>query len=473
MPLQQLLKTFPHKPTPQQKEAFQLLIQFLESESRREVFVLKGYAGTGKTSMMGSFIKLLRQIKYPIVTLAPTGRAAKVFEHYTQHPTSTIHRFIYETETSADGEMKFNLRENEDVVPTFYIVDEASMLSNKLEGADFFSKSSTLADLLKYVFGDSPYHKLLLIGDPAQLPPVGSSESPALNPAVLRREFELEVTEIELKEVVRQSLESGILLNANSIRTHLEPENLNNKPILNRHKDIILLENSQEALDAFTLYFKPKEQDNVMIITYSNYLATKINQAIRQGIHYQLEDFNLQAGDRVMIVKNHYMSNNPEMSFIANGEMATVRSVSDIDKKLGMLWTDVELEFADSRNKPILFTTKVVLDLLYSKEPNLSREKTMHIWTERKKSLLGKKKYISKQELRKDPYINALQIKFAYAITAHKAQGGQWNNVIILFENYLQTNNQVNTIDFLRWTYTAFTRATEKLYLLDCPFEVK
>ncbi|WP_270086965.1 ATP-dependent DNA helicase [Sphingobacterium sp. SYP-B4668] len=459
-----LIQHFHWSPTPQQSIAFGLLSDFIAAFDRQRTFVLKGYAGTGKTAIISALVKTLPQLRKKSVLLAPTGRAAKVMSHYSGKKAFTIHKKIYRKKTAVAFEMDFGLAENlhED---TLFIVDEASMISN--ESANIFSKS-LLHDLIKYVQSGKNC-TIMFVGDTAQLPPVGLLQSPALNPEYLRHEFYLHVSGFELTDVVRQEKSSGILFNATKIRREIKmEEDKNDYPfpqfVTKGFADTFqmtgekLIEGLHYAYDKFGI-------ENTLVVCRSNKSANLYNQNIRNRILFREEE--LTGGDLVMVVRNNYYwltENNEDnkSGFIANGDMAKVRKVGYMHEQHGFRFADVTLEFSDDE-EPI--TCRVLLESLYTDSPNLPYEQQQQLYeaiATDYADIFSKKDRM--EAIKKDPYYNALQIKFAYAITCHKAQGGQWEAVFI-DQGYLH-DDMLNT-EFLRWLYTALTRATKELFLVN------
>lgn len=459
-----LIQRFPWTATPQQNSVFELLAQFLSSFHTQDCFVLKGYAGTGKTTIISSLVKTLPYIKKKAVLLAPTGRAAKVMSFYSGRPALTIHKKIYRKKNAVSFQLDFALAENlhED---TLFIIDESSMISN--ESVNMFSKS-LLDDLVRYV-RSGKHCSIMFVGDTAQLPPVGLWESPALNPAYLENEFYFHPYTFELTDVVRQQKDSGILFNATKIRQEINLEELEGtypfpKFITNGFKDIYrmtgerLIEGINYAYDKFGI-------ENTMIICRSNKSANLYNQHIRNQILFRDEE--ITGGDHIMVVRNNYFwlqDNGIENGFIANGDMAKIRKVSNVHEQHGFRFADITLEFMDTQNQEPI-TCRVILDSLYTDSPNLPYEDQKKLY---EAVALDYEDIFLKQDrleaIKKDPYYNALQIKFAFAITCHKAQGGQWP-VVFVDQGYL--TDEMLTTEFLRWLYTGITRATEELFLVN------
>ena len=454
-----LEQQFGKSPTLQQQEAFRKLGQFLLADNGDECFVLKGYAGTGKTTLISALVKILPRLKLKSVLLAPTGRAAKVISNYSGRKAFTIHKKIYRKKDAASPEMSFvladNLAEN-----TVFIIDEASMISDQGE----FNRRSLLNDLIHYVYNGKNC-RLMLVGDTAQLPPVGQDYSPALNPELLKDRYGLDVITYELTDVVRQQKESGILHNATEtrelIRTGKEvfPQfTVKGFPDLFRMTGEKLVEGLNYAYDKYGV-------ENTLVVCRSNKNANIYNQNIRNRILFREEE--LTGGDYIMVVRNNYYWLSPEgetADFIANGDIAKIRKVKRIEEQYGFRFADVVIELIDHPDKEPI-TCKVLLDTLYAETPNLALADSQRLF----EAVLADYRHIANkrlqmEEMKKDPYYNALQIKFAFAVTCHKAQGGQWDAVFI-DQGYL-TEEMVNT-EFLRWLYTGITRATRQLFLVN------
>jgi exodeoxyribonuclease V len=455
-----LRQQFPVNPTPQQLQVFDELDKFITSEYGDECFVLKGYAGTGKTTIVASLVKTLPKLALKTVLLAPTGRAAKVISNYSGKKAFTIHKRIYRKKSAMSLDMSFiiseNLAEN-----TIFIVDEASMISN--EAADFSGKS-LLEDLLMYVYSGKNC-KLMLVGDTAQLPPVGSDYSPALDIKLLSEVFTRTVFSYELTDVVRQQKQSGILYNATHIRELIRNKKeefpqlkVKGFPDIYNMTGEKLPEGLQYAYDKYGM-------ENTLVVCRSNKNANNYNLQIRNRILYREEE--LSGGDYLMVVRNNYYwlaADEQSNAFIANGDIAKIRKMKNITELYGFRFADVVLEFLDYPDDEPL-TCKVMLDTLYSETPSLSNVDNKRLFEavmEDYQHIANKR--MRMEELKKNPYFNALQVKFAYAVTCHKAQGGQWDAVFV-DQGYL-TEEMLNT-DFLRWMYTAVTRSVKELFLVN------
>ena len=484
---------FGFAPTAEQSEAIGLIGEFLMSRRGMELFLLRGYAGTGKTTLVGALVKTLTQLGHPVVLMAPTGRAAKVFASYADQSAYTIHKRIYRQKSITDTEsfsLNVNLSKH-----TLFIVDEASMIANDGLSSSVFGTGRLLDDLIQYVYSGEGC-RLMLLGDTAQLPPVGEEESPALMPSLLKS-YGLYVYEKTLTQVMRQLSESGILYNATTIRYRLTTlqhgveadGDLAGEGIV-PSADVAHVAGG-ELIDSIESSYSRWGTDDCMIICRSNKRANIYNQGIRNRILYREDE--LCSGDCIMIVKNNYYwveqevrkliaergemkeqsvgaqssSSNVQLplSFIANGDIAVVRRVRRTREVYGFRFADVLLRFPDYDDYEM--ETTVLLDTLHSESPSLTKEESERLF----QSVMDDYAHITTkkeryQQLRLDPHFNALQIKYAYAVTCHKAQGGQWG-CIYLDQGYLPPDTSV--VDYYRWLYTAFTRATEQVYLVNWP----
>jgi exodeoxyribonuclease V len=460
--IQLFLENFPYEPTPDQDELIDKLAAFLLAPAVSSVFVLKGYAGTGKTSIVSNLVKILPRLGASSVLLAPTGRAAKVLSSYSGKPAFTIHRKIYNLKDTADGSFSFSVAPNQHF-DTLFIVDEASMiaLQNGDDGS-LFGSGNLLDDLLSYVYSGSNC-RLILIGDVAQLPPVKSNESPALNIPFLKSAFHLEIHTCELKQVVRQEAESGILENATLIRKKIA----SGKPgfikfRLDGFNDIKRLAGPETA-DYISDAFSSRSFEDTIIVCRSNKRANLYNQQIRQRILFREEE--LSAGDLLMVVRNNYywLPRESQAGFIANGDILEVLRIQRTEEIYGFRFARVTVRMLDYPQEPNL-EVNVMLDTLTSDGPALGYEEGSKLWQAVSEDFAdepNKRKRIS--GIKKNPYLNALQVKFAYALTCHKAQGGQWENVFVEM-GYIPENKPETS--YYRWLYTALTRSTKKLYLM-------
>lgn len=457
-----LLKSdFPHQLTVKQNITLQLLAQFVLNENKNEIFLLKGYAGTGKTTIIGTLVKNISKAKKSVVLLAPTGRAAKVISSYSKKVAFTIHKKIYYPKAERGGGISFTLQTNKHR-NTIFIVDEASMIPDINQESKLFENGSLLDDLIQFIYSGFQC-KLLLIGDTAQLPPVKLSISPALDQPTLENHYNKEVVAIELDEVVRQQKDSGILLNATRIRNKIDEgffESFTFSEMI--YPDIIRPLDGYELMDAINDSFSNSGNEDTVFIVRSNKRANLYNQSIRSRILFQEQE--LAAGDYLMVVKNNYywLESNSEAGFIANGDIVEVLEIFNIKELYGFRFAQVIVRMIDYPDMNS-FETVLLLDTLSSETPSLTYEESNKLYQEVLKDYASEKsKYKKFLAVKKNVYFNALQVKFSYAITCHKSQGGQWNTVFVE-QPYLP-----NGIDkeYLRWLYTAITRAKEKLYLI-------
>jgi exodeoxyribonuclease-5 len=453
-------QNFGNIPTAQQRDVFALLETFLTSIKDDDCFILKGYAGTGKTTLISALVKVLPKIKLKSVLLAPTGRAAKVISNYSGKKAFTIHKKIYRKKVAASPEMNFVLGDNI-MENTLFIVDEASMISDQVHD---YSRQSLLQDLISYVYNGKNC-KLMLVGDTAQLPPVGSAISPALNKQFVSDEFRLSVFTYELTDVVRQEKESGILFNATKLRELVRKgEEVFPKFKIRGYKDIFRM-TGERLVEGLNYAYDKYGMENTIVICRSNKNANAYNQNIRNRILYREEE--LSGGDHIMVVRNNYFWLKPEDNsgdFIANGDIARIRKVRRTEEQYGFRFAELVIELLDYPDEEPL-SCKVMLDTLYSETPSLSNADNKRFYEAVLQDYMHiENKKFRMEELKKDPYYNALQIKFAFAVTCHKAQGGQWPAVFI-DQGYL-TDEMLNT-EFLRWLYTGVTRSNKELFLVN------
>lgn len=457
---EQIKKNFPFSPTLEQDQTLDMLCDFLFSKNNDSLFLLKGYAGTGKSSLVGAVVKTMTEMQQKTVLMAPTGRAAKVFATYAGHNAYTIHKKIYRQKAFSNEPSGFVPSDNL-YKHTLFIVDEASMISN--DGLDSFSFGSgrLLDDLIHYVYSGEGC-RLLLMGDVAQLPPVSQSDSPALDKDILKG-YGLEVYETTLKQVVRQNEMSGILLNATSFRVALMENKVDIYPkIETKGQPDLRVVPGDELIDAINDAYNRDGMEETIIISRSNKRANIFNNGIRNRILYREEE--LSSGDLLMVAKNNYYwgKDQKEIDFIANGDLIEVLRVRKEQELYGFHFCDVTVRFPDYN---IEMDLKILKETLHSDSPGLPREmndKLFYNILEDYADIPGKGAKMKK--MKEDPFYNVVQVKYAYAVTCHKAQGGQWKNVFIdlsyIPEEYLG-------IDFYRWLYTAFTRATERIFLVN------
>ncbi|AWW31641.1 ATP-dependent endonuclease [Echinicola strongylocentroti] len=451
-------QNFPHVPTQGQEAFFGLMDTFLDDGfDQKPTCVLKGYAGTGKTSVIAAVVKSLSKLNFRSLLLAPTGRAAKVMAAYSGRMGFTIHKIIYRPkEQEGFVGSAFDLQKNY-YKNTVFVVDEASMLSD-----DALGGSNLLRDLLQYVF-QHPTNRLILIGDTAQLPPVNSENSPALDRDYLIHHYGLDVLEAELTEVMRQQLDSGILFNATELRKEVVKKN----PVISFRvkgfSDFYKM-TSERLEDGLRYAYDQYGLENTIIITRSNKAAVQYNQYIRRAIHFYEEE--VSTGDMLMIVRNnyYYMAESDKVSFLANGDFVEVVKIRSFEEMYGLRFATLELRLIDYPEEPF-FEAKVILDTLYTSSTSLSGEASRELYRQVTEDYAGVENKKERREyIKKDPYLNALQVKFAYALTCHKSQGGQWK-VVFVDQGYV-TEDQLDTA-YIRWLYTALTRATEEVFLVN------
>ena len=460
-----LSQQFLWNPTTQQNEVFDRLAEFLHTFSKDTCFLLRGYAGTGKTTIISALVNALPRLQKRSVLLAPTGRAAKVMGNYSGRKALTIHKKIYRKKNALSTQMDFDIAENlhED---TLFIVDEASMITT--EGFTIFS-NGLLSDLIQYVQSGKNC-VLMLVGDTAQLPPVGLDYSPALDANLLSSEYNLDVYEYELTDVVRQDKDSGILFNATKIRNEIRFDEDNPtytfpKFITQGYKDIFRM-NGDRLIEGLHYAYDKFDIENCMVICRSNKSANLYNRHIRNQILFREEE--ITGGDIIMVVRNNYywlqQHDEKHTGFIANGDMAIIKKVSNIHEMHGYRFADLYLEFMDN-NEGDAIRCRVLIDSLHVDAAQMPREDQQKLYESIARDyedIFSKKDRM--EAIKKDPYYNALQIKFAYAITCHKAQGGQWP-LVFVDQGYM-TDEMLNT-EFLRWLYTGITRATKELFLVN------
>ena len=458
-PSQVILEQFPFTPTEGQHKLFLLFDQFLaRPEGKRAALMLKGYAGTGKTSVLSALVKALPQFGYRSTLLAPTGRAAKVMAAYTRRKAFTIHKIIYQrTADPFSGKIEFRRKRNYQQ-KTIFIVDESSMISDEAGLAG----DSLLYDLITYVF-EHASNKLVLVGDTAQLPPVGQNLSRGLDPDYLAADYRLDILQVELNEVMRQDLASGILFNATKIREELQKKDFQIHLRTSSYPDIYRM-TADRLEDGLRYAYDKFGKENTVIITRSNREAVQYNEYIRRNIFFFENE--IEAGDYLMIVKNNYyfLGDDAPAGFLANGDFVEIQRVVDFADLYGLRFATLELRLLDYPDQPP-FEAVVMLDTLHSPTPALPNEDHQKLY---KQVLEDYRDAESKKEqmeaVRNDMYLNALQIKFAYALTCHKSQGGQWDAVFVS-QGFLH-DDAVNR-EYLRWLYTAITRAKSELYLMN------
>ncbi|MEN9335582.1 MAG: hypothetical protein RLZZ500_569 [Bacteroidota bacterium] len=457
---QLLLQQFPFQPTLKQEVFFQKIAHYVTDPNDDHIFVLKGYAGTGKTTVISTLVNCLAAIQYKSVLLAPTGRAAKVIANYSQKPAFTIHKKIYFPKKSAGG-VSFTIQQNKHK-NTIFIVDEASMISDQEGGSGQYQNGSLLDDLIYYVY-NSQNCKLILLGDTAQLPPVNRLESPALNTQTLELHYQKNVDTIELDEVMRQEEKSGILYNATQLRELLQEEFFEEFQFqLRGFKDIVRLVDGYDIQDAINAAYSNYSIEDTAFIVRSNKRANQYNEQIRARILFK--ESELSVGDFLMVVKNNYfwLKETDAAGFIANGDIIEVLEIYGFKELYGFHFARVKIRMVDYPEQ-IPFETVLLLDTIKIEAPALTYEQSNRLYEEVLKDYEDEpSKYKKMEKLKQNEYFNALQVKFSYAITCHKSQGGQWNTVFIE-QPYLPEGMDA---DYVRWLYTAMTRAKDKLYLI-------
>jgi len=456
-----LKEKFPHDPTMKQVVALQQLATFILSKEKDSVFMLKGFAGTGKTTIIGAVVTNLWKTTMKAVLMAPTGRAAKVMSNYSATQAFTIHRKIYFPKKQSGGGIQFVLAPNKHR-NTIFIVDEASMISDAPAESKLLENGSLLDDLLMFVYAGHNC-KLILIGDTAQLPPVHLDISPALDENQLSLHYNKEVIKLELDEVVRQAETSGILFNATNLREQLQSEYFDDfKFDVGPFKDIVRLIDGTEIQEAIDDSYSQHGKEETAIIVRSNKRANLYNENIRKRILYL--EHELAVGDFMMVVKNNYfwLKATSEAGFIANGDIIEVLEIFAIKELYGFKFAEVKVKMVDYPNQQP-FETVLLLDTIMAETPSLSYEDGNRLYQEVIKDYADEtSKYKRFMGVKNNNYFNALQVKFSYAITCHKSQGGQWETVFVE-QPYLP--NGVDK-EYLRWLYTAVTRAKNKLYLI-------
>ncbi len=450
--------TFQFPPTPDQSNAMSLLSQFVTNKNELEIFILTGYAGTGKTTLISAFINSLSHFRVKTVNLAPTGRAAKVLSNYSREKAATIHRKIYFSNTNDTEYTAFRLGQNLHR-NTIFIVDEASMISSS-QSRDFGSRD-LLYDIIEYVYSGQNC-KLVFVGDLGQLPPVGSIESPALSKKILKDTFSFDVIDVHLSKILRQESLSGILKLATQLRHFSE-----NIPSLYYDQTEVIALNGTELEDAIDSALRYYGNDEVMVITRSNKRANLFNQQIRHRILWQEEDLN--AGDVMMVTKNNYfwLDQKSEAAFLANGEMIEVLKVIRREEIFGFEFADIEARLIDYPNMlPQEF--KININAIRSDGPSLTRDELGGLFYRiaAEEFPLERNKKIRNRLVMQHPYFQALQVKFGYAITGHKAQGGQWDCIFVDLGYFI---DDMWDESMMRWLYTVVTRAKEKVYLVNFP----
>ena len=477
------MNNFGFTPTEGQAKVLYHLSAFLLTEKERPVYLLRGYAGTGKTTLVSTLVKTLPSLGMRYQLLAPTGRAAKVMSTYTGRTASTLHRKLYRFQVNANGEFRMARAENK-AKDTVFIVDECSMISDQGDGYSW--SRSLLDDLIEYVFSGSCC-KLLLIGDSAQLPPVGLDISPAMDFDILKNSFSLTLATYEMKEVMRQALDSGILHNATEIRNLMSTDNgqlttdFYELPLLNINgfDDIIKIDPMSFEELLWQSFGDKRSNNDAVVICRSNKRANMFNQAIRSRVLQ--EEGELSTGDKLMVVKNNYFwtsqqttdnrqqtstnSQQSNISFIANGDMIEITRINKFEEMYGFHFADVDIKLTDYEEAPTL-SVKIIMETLYSDSPALTNDEAKRLYQAVEEDYMDIPRAADRRKaMKENPYFNALQVKFGYALTCHKTQGGQWSNVFI--EAPYLPDETILELGDLRWLYTAMTRASEKVYLVN------
>ena len=444
-----------------QQLAVEQICTFISDKKNKSIFVLKGYAGTGKTFIISNVVKNLWKIKKSVILLAPTGRSAKVLSGYCEKEAFTIHKEIFYTKNNFSGSLDFSLKVNKHK-NTLFIVDEASMIgTNRSEGVGLFSQS-LLDNVIKYVYSGFKC-KLLIVGDSAQLPPIKSNLSYSLNDEYLSKEYDKNIYSVELDQVVRQDVNSGILSYATSIREKIELKEFHDiKFKLNGFSDLIRVEDGEDLMNLLNDSYNKYGAEQTAVIVRSNKRANIYNKNIRERI--LLNENIITVGDLLMVVKNnyHWLNNKRDLGFIANGDIIKIEEIHSIKKLYGFNFAEVKISMVDYP-KLNAFDTVLILDTLEINTPSLQFSSTTNLYQEILKDYMDiKTKYKRHLSVKKNKYFNALQVKFAYSFTCHKSQGGQWDSVFLEFP-YLPNGLDE---DFFRWLYTAMTRAKNKLHLI-------
>ncbi len=459
---------FKNIPTDDQKNAIDKFLRFMHPDAREKIFILKGYAGTGKTSLIAALVKMLEVYGHKCLLMAPTGRAAKVLSQYSDHQAYTIHKIIFRQssiELNASFSINYNKMKN-----VLFVIDEASMINNNPN--DSIMREGLLDSLVNFCFQKQNGCKLLLLGDSAQLPPVGQSISPALSEDAYKK-YGIATVVANLKNVVRHEQSSGILYNATVIRNIIENEMFGELPKINftQFADVVIVPGN-ELIDILSECYDKDGLDETMVVCRSNKTANIYNNGIRNRILWREDE--LESGDLIMVAKNNYFWNQqmdsepdnnaePKMEFVANGDIAVVQRLRNVRDLFGFRFADCVLKFNDYDDCEIEAT--VILNTLQAEAPALTDKQQEMLFNnvlEDYYDIPLKKDRINK--LKQDPYFNALQIKYAYAVTCHKAQGGQWQNIFV-DQGFIPEDTDVR--DYCRWLYTAITRATKKLYLVN------
>lgn len=460
--LKKIEENFPFDFTQNQKTALEKIVSFLSSSEDNHLFLLTGYAGTGKSSIIGSLVKTMTAFNQKTVLLAPTGRAAKVFSGYAEQPAFTIHKKIYRQQKFTEDTINFSLSQNLHK-HTLFIIDEASMINNESFDFSLFGTGRLLEDLIDYVYSGEGC-RMILLGDTAQLPPVKQDNSPALDKYVLES-YNLKVEEFTLTEIVRQAEESGVLSNATQLREALRIGDTFDIPKLDvkTYSDVKRL-SGNDLIDEISSAYSRDGVEETIVISRSNKRVNVYNNGIRNMVLYREEE--LSPGDLLMITKNNYfwVESFEDLDFLANGEFVEVVRIRRQEQMYGFRFADVLLRHKDF---DIEFEAKINLDVLHTEVPGMTREQNETLFS----AVMEDYAHISQKrqrykKVKENPYFNALLVKYGYAVTCHKAQGGEWKNVFLdlgyVNKSYIDEN-------FYRWLYTAITRTTKMLYLVNLP----
>jgi exodeoxyribonuclease-5 len=459
-----IINNLPFNPTNDQESVSIHLGAFTLSKKTNPVYILKGYAGTGKTSMLSAYVQTLKKLNINFLLLAPTGRAAKVLAQYTKHEAHTIHRSIYQFMTNKEGVTNIALAQNK-LRNSVFIIDEASMIGDNSQiNNSIFTKNSLLDDVIQYVFSQHG-NKLILVGDTAQLPPIGTVLSPALDINILNNSYSITSFDFEMKEVMRQSLDSGILTSATTLRTKIKEESTNLPffNIDNSSSDVTVIKDAGTFEELLIDSFSDSSMGNGIVICRSNKQANIYNKEIRNRI--LMRETEIDAGDLMMVVKNNYywLDKDSKAGFIANGDIIKIVRYKDTEDIYGFRFADVDIRLPDYPDEKEI-NVKLLLDTITTNSPGLPEIDNRKLFENVEQDYLdypNRRTRINK--IKANPYFNALHVKFSYAMTCHKTQGGQWQNVFI-DKGYIKDN--IIDIEYLRWLYTAVTRATNKLYLI-------
>ncbi|MCB0804413.1 MAG: AAA family ATPase [Bacteroidales bacterium] len=463
--IHQMYALFPYEPTKGQAELIDALTAFLYLRDQNSLFLLKGYAGTGKTTIVSLLVRLFKLLGKKTLLMAPTGRAAKVLSAYARAPAFTIHKQIYQLQSTAGGGIQLFLAENKHR-NTLFIIDEASMIPDESTSIDShsFGGRRLLDDLMEFTYSGNNC-RMILLGDDAQLPPVGLDISPALDLNYLKSNYHQQILHFELKDVVRQAEDSGILSNATTIRNNLDTEGISR--LINHHQFNDVSAITGEMLEEYLQEsFSGKDAEDSIIVTRSNKRANVFNQEVRKRI--LLRENEIAAGDLLMIVKNNYfwVPKNSKIGFLANGDLIEIMRIEGYEELYGYRFASVNVRLIDYPDENDI-SIKILLDTLQIDGPSLSSNETSGFMDEVMKDyedIPTRRQKIEK--VKNNPWFNAVQVKFGYALTCHKTQGGQWDNVFIDL-GYL--NEEFIDRSFYRWLYTAFTRARKKIYLINFP----